>query len=145
MEYFFIFLAVGCSSLQFIFTKLFAEQVEQTLETALSMLFFTGLLGAALFFAVNGFTLHFSTPSILLAVLFAVVMIPYYTLSFKALTLGSVAIYSKLFHLSFCCVCAIRCILVCVAVPKIVRLKVINILTKTHSCFVILPRVNAQS
>ena len=94
MEYFFIFLAVGCFSLQFIFTKLFAEQVEQTLETALSMLFFTGLLGAALFFAVNGFTVQVSTPSIWLAIAFAVVMIPYYTLSFKALTLGSVAVYS---------------------------------------------------
>lgn len=68
--------------------------MEQTFETALTMLFLTGLFGAALFFAVNGFTLHFSTSSILLAVLFAVVMIPYYTLSFKALTLGSVAIYS---------------------------------------------------
>ena len=94
MEYFFIFLAVGCFSLQFIFTKFFAERVEQTLETALTMLFLTGVFGATLFFAVNGFTVRFSTPSIWLALLFAVVMIPYYTLSFKALTLGSVAIYS---------------------------------------------------
>lgn len=93
-DYFLILLAVGCFSLQFIFTKLYTKQVEQTFETALTMLFLTGLFGAALFFAVNGFTLHFSTSSILLAVLFAVVMIPYYTLSFKALTLGSVAIYS---------------------------------------------------
>ena len=94
MEYFFIFLAVGCFSLQFIFSKFFAERVEQTLETALTMLFLTGLLGAALYFAVNGFTVHISTTSVWLAIAFAVVMIPYYTFSFKALTLGSVAVYS---------------------------------------------------
>ena len=94
MEYFFIFLAVGCFSLQFIFSKFFAERVEQTLETALTMLFLTGILGSVLYFAVNGFTVRFSIPSVWLAIAFAVVMIPYYTFSFKALTLGSVAVYS---------------------------------------------------
>ncbi|MBQ9714104.1 MAG: hypothetical protein IJV83_02150 [Clostridia bacterium] len=58
------------------------------------MLFLTSVFGAALYFAVNGFSLRFSNLSAWLAIVFAVVMIPYYTLSFKALTLGSVAIYS---------------------------------------------------
>lgn len=94
LDYFLIFLAVGCFALQFIFTKIFSSGIEQNFETALTMLFLTGVFGAALYFAINGFSLRVSTPSVWLAIVFAVVMIPYYTLSFKALTLGSVAIYS---------------------------------------------------
>ena len=94
LDYFLIFLAVGCFALQFIFTKIYSKSVEQNFETALTMLFLTGIFGAALYFVINGFSLRFSTTSVWLAIVFAVVMIPYYTLSFKALTLGSVAIYS---------------------------------------------------
>ena len=91
---FFIFLAVGCFALQFAFTKIYSDKVEQNFETALTMLFLTGVLGAVLYFAVNGFALRVSAQSVRLAIVFAVVMIPYYTLSLQALRLGSMAIYS---------------------------------------------------
>lgn len=92
--YFFICLAVICFTAQFAFTKGYEGAVKQTVTTSLLLLILTGIVGGLLFFFAGGASLSFSLPSLLYAVFFAGVMIPYYMLGIKALSLGSLAIYS---------------------------------------------------
>lgn len=94
MEYAYILLAVVCFAGQFAFTKLYEGSVRQTTVTALAMLVATGTLGAVLYLFIGGFHISFSLPSFAWAVAFAVVMIPYYTVGIKVLSLGSLAVYS---------------------------------------------------
>lgn len=92
--YIFIAFAVICFTAQFAFTKGYEGSVKQTVATSLLLLILTGLVGGILFFFAGGASLSFSLPSLLYAVFFAGVMIPYYMLGIKALSLGSLAIYS---------------------------------------------------
>ena len=94
IDYILILLAVACFAAQFAFTKLFESAVKQTLTTTLVMLAATGLIGALMFFCVGGFRLSFSPISTLWAIIFALIMIPYYVIGIKVLSLGSLAIYS---------------------------------------------------
>ena len=94
MDYFLLLLAVVCFAAQFAFTKLYEGAVRQNTVTSLVMLTVTSLIGAALFWAVSGFRLQFSFTSTLWALALAVIMIPYYMLGIKVLSLGSLAIYS---------------------------------------------------
>ena len=93
-DYIIIILAVVCFAGQFAFTKVYEESVKQTAVTSLVMLFLTGLLGAALYLVIGKFRVDVSLPSVLFALAFAVVMIPYYMISIKVLSLGSLAVYS---------------------------------------------------
>ena len=93
-DYIIILLAVVCFAAQFAFTKLFEGAVKQTLTTALVMLVFTNLIGALLFLCVGGFAVRVSPVSLLWAAVFALVMVPYYVVGIKVLSLGSLAIYS---------------------------------------------------
>lgn len=93
-EYIFILLAVGFFTAQFAFTKVFESSVKQTKITALIMLIITGLVGTILYLIIGGFKIQYSTVSLVWAVAFAVIMIPYYMIGIKVLSLGSVAIYS---------------------------------------------------
>ena len=92
--YIFICLAVVCFTAQFAFTKGYEGAVKQTVTTSLLLLILTGIVGGLLFFFAGGASVSFSLPSLLYAVFFAGVMIPYYMLGIKALSLGSLAIYS---------------------------------------------------
>lgn len=94
MEYFVIIMSVLCFALQFAFTKVFEGVVKQTVETSLIMLIFTNSIGVALFLCVGGFKVDFSLFSLLWAAVFAVIMIPYYMIGIKVLSLGSLAVYS---------------------------------------------------
>ena len=94
MEYAFILLAVFCFAGQFAFTKLYERSVSQTRVTTLVMLVVTSLLGTVLYLCIGGFRVEFSKTSVLLAALFALVMIPYYMIGIKVLSLGSLAVYS---------------------------------------------------
>jgi len=94
MDYFLLLLAVVCFAAQFAFTKLYEGAVRQNTVTFLVMLTVTSLIGAALFWAVSGFRLQYSFTSTLWALALAVIMIPYYMLGIKVLSLGSLAIYS---------------------------------------------------
>ena len=94
IDYILILLAVACFAAQFAFTKLYEGAVKQTLTTTLVMLAATGLIGALMFFCVGGFRLSFSPISTLWAVVFALIMIPYYVIGIKVLSLGSLAVYS---------------------------------------------------
>lgn len=94
MEYFVIIMAVLCFALQFAFTKAFEGVVKQTAVTSLIMLLFTNLIGVLLFLCVGGFKVGFSLFSLLWATVFAVIMIPYYMIGIKVLSIGSLAIYS---------------------------------------------------
>ncbi|MBQ8310304.1 MAG: hypothetical protein IJX80_04735 [Clostridia bacterium] len=94
IDYILILLAVICFAAQFAFTKLYERSVKQTLITTLVMLTATGLIGFLLFFCVGGFHLSFSPISALWAVIFALIMIPYYVIGIKVLSLGSLAVYS---------------------------------------------------
>ncbi len=94
IDYMIILLAVFCFAGQFAFTKLYEGSVRQTTVTALVMLTVTGTIGAVLFLFVGGFSIECSLPSFLWAALFAIVMIPYYTVGIKVLSMGSLAIYS---------------------------------------------------
>ena len=94
VAYVIVLLAVFCFTGQFAFTKLYEGSVRQTNVTALVMLFFTGMIGTILYLFIGGFRVGFSSISVFWAVLFALVMIPYYMIGIKVLSLGSLAIYS---------------------------------------------------
>ena len=94
INYILILLAVCCFAAQFAFTKLYEGSVRQTAYTSLVMLFFTSLVGALLFLCVGGFSVQFAPISAFWAVVFAVIMIPYYMIGIKVLSLGSLAVYS---------------------------------------------------
>ena len=91
--YIIILLAVFCFAGQFAFTKLYESSVKQSTVTATVMLTVTGAIGAILFLFVGGFSVSFSEISVIYGVLFALVMIPYYIIGIKVLSLGSLAIY----------------------------------------------------
>lgn len=94
MEYFIIILAVFCFAGQFAFTKMYESAIKQTTVTALVMLVVTSAIGTILYLFIGGFRVEFSTISVIGAILFALVMIPYYMIGIKVLSLGSLAIYS---------------------------------------------------
>ena len=93
-DYIFIIIAVLCFALQFAFTKLYEGAVKQTAVTTLVMLFVTGLVGTVLYLFVGGFSVSFSAVSLFWATFMAVIMIPYYMIGIKVLSLGSLAVYS---------------------------------------------------
>ena len=93
-DYLIIILAVVCFAAQFAFTKVYEGCVKQTVVTSLVMLVLTGVLGALLYLAIGKFRVDVSLISVFLALAFAVVMIPYYIISIKVLSLGSLAVYS---------------------------------------------------
>ena len=94
MEYILILLAVSCFAAQFAFTKLYEGAAGQTATASLVMLVGTSLVGALIFFCAGGFSVSFSPISTFWAASFAVIMIPYYMIGIKVLSLGSLAIYS---------------------------------------------------
>lgn len=93
-DYIFIILAVFCFAGQFAFTKLYEGAVKQTALTTLVMLAVTGVIGSAIYLFVGNFNVNFSAVSLFWAVFMAVIMIPYYMIGIKVLSLGSLAIYS---------------------------------------------------
>ena len=93
-DYIFIILAVFCFAGQFAFTKLYESAVKQTSLTTLVMLAVTGIIGAVMYIFVGNFNVSFSAVSLFWAVLMAIIMIPYYMIGIKVLSLGSLAIYS---------------------------------------------------
>lgn len=94
MEYILILLAVACFAGQFAFTKLYEGVVKQTTVTSLVMLVVMSVIGTVLYLFIGGFRVEFSVVSVFWTVLFALVMIPYYMIGIKVLSLGSLAIYS---------------------------------------------------
>lgn len=94
MEYVYILLDVVCFAGQFAFTKLYEGSVRQTTVTALAMLVITGTVGTVLYLFIGGFCVSFSAASVFWAMVFAAVMIPYYVVGIKVLSLGSLAVYS---------------------------------------------------
>ena len=92
--YLFILLAVLAFTAQFVFTKYFSAVSRTGGVTALCMLMAVGLAGALAALIASGFSVRLSATSLLLAALFAAVMIPYHTLGVKALSLGDLTTYS---------------------------------------------------
>lgn len=91
--YIIILLAVFCFAGQFAFTKMYEGSVKQTTLTSLVMLVVTSVIGTVLYLFIGGFRVEFSAISVFWAVLFALVMIPYYMIGIKVLSLGSLAVY----------------------------------------------------
>ena len=94
MDYLLLFLAVICFTGQFAFTKLFEGALKQDRVTALIMLVVTNAIGFLLFFCVSGCQIRFTPVAVLLALAMGIIMIPYYTLGIRVLSLGSLAVYS---------------------------------------------------
>ena len=94
INYIFILLAVVCFAAQFAFTKLYEEKVGQNLITTVAMIVGTSSVGVLMFVFLSGFRVAFSSVSIIWAVILASIMIPYYMIGIKVLSLGSLAIYS---------------------------------------------------
>ena len=92
--YIIIILAVVCFTAQFGFTKSYEKEVKRTLANTLIMVAVTNFVGALLFLIVGGFKIQFSAVSLFWAVALAAVMIPYFIIGVKVLSLGSLAIYS---------------------------------------------------
>ncbi len=93
-NYIIIVLATVCFAAQFAFTKLFEQSIAQNRTATLVMMSVTGIIGTLIFLAANGFSVAISPISAIWAVVFALVMIPYYMIGIKALSLGSLAVYS---------------------------------------------------
>ncbi len=94
MDYVLIMLAVGCFVAQFAFTKVYEGSLKQTTVTGLVMLVAMGLIGTVLYLFVGVFQVHFSLFSVLIAIVYALVMIPYYMIGLKVISFGSLAVYS---------------------------------------------------
>ena len=92
--YIIIVLAVVCFTAQFCFTKSYEKAVKPTLQTTLVMVAVTNLVGVLLFLIVGSFRLEISFVSLLCAIAFSAVMIPYFIIGVKVLSLGNLAIYS---------------------------------------------------
>ena len=92
--YIIVLLAVLCFALQFAVTKIYEQSIQQTAATSFAMLVVAGMVGAAMYLIVGGFEIKVSAISLVLATIFAIIMIPYYVVSIKVLSLGSLAIYS---------------------------------------------------
>ena len=92
--YILILLAVFCFAGQFAFTNLYEREVKQSMTTSLVMLVVTSAFGMLLYLCIGRFQIQISVVSIFWAVIFALVMIPYYMIGIKVLSLGSLAIYS---------------------------------------------------
>lgn len=93
-DYAVIILAAVFFTAQFAFTKLFEKNMEQNTLTTLIMMTVTGIIGAVIFLFAGGFRVEFSPISAIWAAVFALVMIPYYMIGIKVLSIGSLAIYS---------------------------------------------------
>ena len=94
INYILIILAVICFAAQFAFTKVYESKIKQTLSTGLVLVTITSIVGFLLYLCVGGFTVEFSTYSLLMAFAMALIMLPYYIVSIKVLSLGSLAVYS---------------------------------------------------
>ena len=94
MDYVFLFLAVVCFTAQFAFTKRFEQAAGQSKTGSLIMLVVTNGLGFLLFFMAGGFRLEFTPVATVLALALSIIMIPYYMLGIRVLSLGSLAVYS---------------------------------------------------
>ena len=94
INYIFILLAVACFAAQFAFTKLYEGHVGQSGIASLVMLVGTSFVGSLIFFLTVGGRVQVSTISLIWGIVFAVIMIPYYMIGIKVLSLGSLAIYS---------------------------------------------------
>ncbi len=94
INYVFIILSTFCYSAQFAFSKLFERGTKQTATTSLIMLVVTGGIGALLFLCVGGFKVQCNARSLFWAIAMAGLMIPYYMIGIKVLSLGSLAVYS---------------------------------------------------
>ena len=92
--YVIVLLAVLCFALQFAVTKIYEQSIQQTAATSFAMLVVAGVVGACMYLCVGGFKVNVSAISLILAAIFAIIMIPYYVVSIKVLSLGSLAIYS---------------------------------------------------
>ena len=94
MGYFFVILAVVCFAMQFAFTNAYEGRVKQTTATSFVMLAIASALGGILYLIIGGFRVNVSPISLILAAVYAIIMIPYYLISIKVLSLGSLAVYS---------------------------------------------------
>ena len=94
IDYIIILLAVVCFAAQFAFTKLYEGQVGQSGTTTLVMLSGASFVGAVIFFLAEGGRIQFAPISWFWGVILAVIMLPYYMIGIKILSLGSLAIYS---------------------------------------------------
>ena len=92
--YFIILLAVFGFTAQFVFTKMYGSSVRQTTVSSLVMLVFISVIGALTYLIIGGFKVNVSPFSLLCALLMALVMLPYYMIGIKVISLGSLAIYS---------------------------------------------------
>ncbi len=94
IDYIIILLAVACFAAQFAFTKLYEGHLGQSMITTLVMLFGASAVGALIFYAAAGARVQISPVSLLWAIIFALIMLPYYMIGIKILSLGSLAVYS---------------------------------------------------
>ena len=93
-DYILLVLAIVCFSLQFVFMRFYEKSVDQNMTNMLIMLVVVNIFGALLYLALGGFNINYSAFSIFWASVYAIIMIPYFLLGIKVLSLGSLAIYS---------------------------------------------------
>ena len=93
-NYLLIIIAVACFTAQFAFTKVFESSARQTALTTFVMLTVTSVIGIILCLCIGRFKVYVTLFSLLWALVYAIIMFPYYIIGIKVLSLGSLAIYS---------------------------------------------------
>lgn len=81
-------------SSEFIFTKLYEKECGSSYKATVNFTLVSGILMLLMLLICNGFTVQFSTFSVLMATLFAVVNVVANVIAIKAVSLGSVAIFT---------------------------------------------------
>lgn len=94
MYYAFLTVSALLISCQFIFLKLFQKEVGATVFGAILFSLFIGFFQGLFVLILNGFRLHFTLYSALMALLFAACAIAANTLGIKVMSLGRMSIYT---------------------------------------------------
>ncbi|MBQ7912983.1 MAG: hypothetical protein IJ308_04455 [Clostridia bacterium] len=93
-EYALLILSAFLFSTEFIFVKLFENKNGSSYTSALSFALGSSVIGLPILFICNGFTLGFSWYSLLMAGLLALVSVGANIIGIKAVSIGSVAVYT---------------------------------------------------
>lgn len=93
-EYAFLILSAFLFSSEFIFVKLFENKNGSTYTSALCFSLGSSVIGLPILFICNGFALSFSWYSLLMAGLLALVSVLANIIGIKAVSLGSLAVYT---------------------------------------------------
>lgn len=94
MDYLILIVATLLLAVYFSINKVYQKQNGTSLKTASAFNSLIGLFTAIIFFCVNGFKINITWYSLIMAIIYATLIMVYTVLSFKLLKAGSMALYT---------------------------------------------------